>query len=117
MHHWLIQQINLFADSKWAIICFSEAQLLSFLADLEMDQAMIWNETDPNTLCKDKCLIFPILTRAAYESTLKCNGNIKSPLEKLLSGYLPMFRRLQLKLNFCKQLFQKANYIAPSYSI
>jgi hypothetical protein len=79
-----IQQITLFADSKWAVICFSEAQLLFFLADLEMDQAMIWNGTNPSTLCKDKYLIFPILIRAAYGSTLKRNGNIKSPPGKVV---------------------------------
>ena len=36
-----IQQITLFADFKWTVTCFSKAQLLFFLADLEMDRVMI----------------------------------------------------------------------------
>jgi hypothetical protein len=61
--------------------------------------------TDPNTLHKNECLMFPILTKAVYESLSNVTEILKVPLKKLLPGYLPIFERLQLKLNSCKQSF------------
>jgi hypothetical protein len=74
-----VQQITIFAEQKWAVTYFSEVQLLSFLADLESDRALIWNGTDPNTQRKGKCFILPVLTKAAYGTWIKRDSSLKMP--------------------------------------
>jgi hypothetical protein len=85
-----------------AVTCFSEAQLLSFLADLESDRALIWYGTDPNTQRKNECFIFPILTRATYGTRIKKDGSLKMLPGKVVMRLFTNVRDISIQIESFK---------------
>lgn len=105
-----IQQVSVFSDNKWSIVCASEAQILSLLADLEIDRAFIWDGTDPNTKREDGCLMFPILTRAAYGTGIKRNGNIKASPGKVVARLFTNIYDASPQIEYFQTLIEKSKY-------
>src|SRR6185437_5883074 len=73
-----IQQLCFYKEDKWACVCFSEAQLLSLMVNLEVEPALMWDGTDPNTKVKDNVLMFPLLSRVGYEIPTKNKNKRKN---------------------------------------
>jgi len=94
--------------TRWSTVCFSEAQLLCFLADLNVEPAMLWDGTDPNTNRKDDVLTFPIATRSGigYGYHRK-KGPIAAPC-KIIARLFTNIKNADVQIEFFRTLVEKS---------
>lgn len=107
-----IQKLNFEKEDAFACICFSEAQLLGLLCDLQVEPAILWDGTEPNTL-RDKHLqplMFPILTRGAYIQRKTKEGKVCSTPCKVVARMFSNIKTADAQITFFQTLIDKSKY-------